>query len=66
MVRNRPQLVPLILRTVFALEMPGEDDQITLASESYAAADPIELRCDSTVLLGFPDTPTTGSSWNRR
>ncbi|WP_433463448.1 hypothetical protein [Spirillospora sp. CA-128828] len=59
MVRNRPQLVPTILRTVFGLNLP-EGGRITLTSESYAELSPAELRCDATVLLDDPETPTHG------
>lgn len=59
LVRNRPQLVPAILRTVFDLEMPGGGDA-TLVSESFAGLNPAELRCDATVLLGDPEKPECG------
>ncbi|TDE32239.1 hypothetical protein [Actinomadura sp. 6K520] len=59
MVRNRPQLVPTILRTVFGLDMPYAEPA-TLTSESYADLNPAELRCDATVLLDDPETPTHG------
>jgi hypothetical protein len=59
MVRNRPQLVPELLRSVFGLDVPG-DVQATLTSESYADVHPAELRCDATVLLDDPNAPTLG------
>jgi hypothetical protein len=59
MVRNRPQLVPALLRRVFGIAVAG-DVQTTLASESYADTNPAELRCDATVLLGDPDVPSLG------
>ncbi|QXJ23211.1 hypothetical protein AGRA3207_004340 [Actinomadura graeca] len=59
MVRNRPELVPALLRTVFSLEVPSPD-RITLTSESYADTHPAELRCDATVLLGEPEAPDLG------
>ncbi|MEU8802140.1 hypothetical protein [Spirillospora sp. NPDC048819] len=59
MVRNRPQLVPTILRTVFGLDLP-DDGLATLTSESYAELNPAELRCDATVLLDDPEKPTHG------
>ncbi|GAA4073436.1 hypothetical protein GCM10022214_32370 [Actinomadura miaoliensis] len=59
MVRNRPQLVPELLRSVFGLDVPG-DVQATLTSETYADTHPAELRCDATVLLNDPDTPSLG------
>ncbi|TDC59780.1 hypothetical protein E1200_31570 [Actinomadura sp. GC306] len=59
MVRNRPQLAPTILRTVFGLGLPL-DGQVTLASESFAGLNPAELRCDATVLLDDPEAPAHG------
>ncbi|MFI0350363.1 hypothetical protein [Actinomadura sp. 9N407] len=59
MVRNRPDLVPALLRSVFRLDVPS-DVQVTLASESYADLNPAELRCDATVLLNDPDRPSLG------
>ncbi|NDU74942.1 hypothetical protein GWI34_20255 [Actinomadura sp. DSM 109109] len=59
MVRNRPQLVPEMLSSVFGLSVPG-DAPVTLASESYADTSPAELRCDATVLLGDPKSPAMG------
>ncbi|MFI0357075.1 hypothetical protein [Actinomadura sp. 9N407] len=59
MVRNRPQLVPELLRSVFGVDVSGHG-QVTLASESYADTHPAELRCDATVLLGDPDSPALG------
>jgi hypothetical protein len=59
MVRNRPQLVPALLRGVFGLDVSG-DVRVTLASESYAGTHPAELRCDATVLLDDPDAPSLG------
>jgi hypothetical protein len=59
MVRNRPQLVPVLLRDVFGLEVP-DHFHTTLASESYADTGPAELRCDATVLLGDPEAPGLG------
>ncbi|MGI5418773.1 hypothetical protein [Actinomadura luteofluorescens] len=59
MVRNRPQLVPEMLRTVFGLEV-SDQARATLASESYADTNPAELRCDATVLLGDPKSPVMG------
>ncbi|MFD0538636.1 hypothetical protein ACFQY7_37825 [Actinomadura luteofluorescens] len=59
MVRNRPQLVPEMLRTVFGLDVSGQA-RATLASESYADTNPAELRCDATVLLGDPKSPVMG------
>ncbi|WP_242883348.1 hypothetical protein [Actinomadura litoris] len=59
MVRNRPELVPELLRTVFNVDVP-EESPATLTSESYADTNPAELRCDATVLLGEPDAPTLG------
>ena len=59
MVRNRPQLAPTILRTVFGLGLP-QDGQVTLASESFAGLNPAELRCDATVLLDDPKAPAHG------
>ncbi|MEV0660242.1 hypothetical protein ACIBI3_01780 [Actinomadura luteofluorescens] len=59
MVRNRPQLVPEMLRTVFGLDM-SDHARATLASESYADTNPAELRCDATVLLGDPESPALG------
>ncbi|WP_141579940.1 hypothetical protein [Actinomadura sp. WMMA1423] len=59
MVRNRPQLVPELLRSVFGLDVSGHA-RATLASESYADANPAELRCDATVLLGDPHSPLLG------
>ncbi|TDD91431.1 hypothetical protein E1293_02275 [Actinomadura darangshiensis] len=58
MVRNRPQLVPIILRNVFGLDVP--DGRVTLTSESYAGLNPAELRCDATVLLDDPEAPSFG------
>ncbi|WP_329097738.1 hypothetical protein OG979_19735 [Actinomadura citrea] len=59
MVRNRPQLVPELLRSVFGLDM-SRHARATLASESYADTNPAELRCDATVLLGDPKSPALG------
>ncbi|MGC4956626.1 hypothetical protein ACLQ2P_25705 [Actinomadura citrea] len=59
MVRNRPQLVPELLRSVFGLDV-SEHARATLASESYADTSPAELRCDATVLLGDPKSPVLG------
>ncbi|WP_131741833.1 hypothetical protein [Actinomadura roseirufa] len=59
MIRNRPQLVPTLLRGVFGVDVPAHD-RVTLASESYADLNPAELRCDATVLLGDPDAPSLG------
>jgi hypothetical protein len=59
MVRNRPQLVPVLLRSLFGVEV-SDDVPTTLASESYADTNPAELRCDATVLLGDPETPRLG------
>ncbi|MEU8799254.1 hypothetical protein [Spirillospora sp. NPDC048819] len=59
MVRNRPQLVPELLRSVFGLDVP-DLVSTTLTSESYADVNPAELRCDATVLLGDPKRPRLG------
>ncbi|MEU9867515.1 hypothetical protein AB0C87_06660 [Actinomadura sp. NPDC048021] len=59
MVRNRPQLVPEMLRSVFGLDV-STNARATLASESYADTNPAELRCDATVLLGDPKSPVLG------
>jgi hypothetical protein len=59
MVRNRPQLVPVLLQRVFGLQVPGHA-QTTLASESHADTNPAELRCDATILLGDPEAPGLG------
>jgi hypothetical protein len=60
MIREKPQLVPTILRTVFELDMPGDDDKATVTSESFAGLNPAELRCDATVLLDDPKKPSHG------
>ena len=57
MVRNRPELVPEILRTVFSLDILGEP---SITSESFADLNPAELRCDATVLFDAPEKPTHG------
>ncbi|TDC59021.1 hypothetical protein E1200_32620, partial [Actinomadura sp. GC306] len=57
MVRNRPQLVPTILKHVFGLDMP-DDGLVTLTSDSFAGMNPAELRCDATILLDEPKAPT--------
>ncbi|MFD0683586.1 hypothetical protein [Actinomadura fibrosa] len=57
MVRNRPQLVPELLKS---LGVPIPDEPATLTSESYADLNPAELRCDATVLLGDPKKPQLG------
>ncbi|WP_433149734.1 hypothetical protein ACQPZ8_11510 [Actinomadura nitritigenes] len=57
MVRNRPQLVPTILRTVFGLDILGEP---SITSESFADLSPAELRCDATVLFDTRDKRTHG------
>lgn len=59
MVRNRPQLAPAILRTVFGMDLP-ENGEVALASESFAGLNPAELRCDATVLLDKPDQTKHG------
>ncbi|MGP4022776.1 hypothetical protein [Actinomadura sp. 3N407] len=59
MVRNRPQLVPELLRSVFGVDVP-DLVPTTLTSESYADVNPAELRCDATVLLGDPKRPKLG------
>lgn len=59
LIRNRPQLAPELLRTVFGIRVP-DHDRVTLGSESYAACNPAERRCDATVLLGDPDAPALG------
>ncbi|MEU5987473.1 hypothetical protein ABZ806_00695 [Spirillospora sp. NPDC047418] len=61
MVRSRPTLVPTILRTVFGLDMSGDDDSATITSESFADLRPAELRCDATVLLDDPKKPSHGT-----
>jgi hypothetical protein len=57
MVRNRPQLVPEILRTVFGLDILGKT---RLAAESFAGFDAAELRCDATVLFDEGRRPCHG------
>ncbi|HEU5030640.1 MAG TPA: hypothetical protein VFV01_37400 [Spirillospora sp.] len=57
MVRNRPELVPTILRTVFDLDILGD---ARLASESFAGFNPPELRCDATVLFDDDEKPGHG------
>jgi hypothetical protein len=42
MVRNQPQLVPTILRTVFGLDFP-DTGGATISSESFADFRPAEL-----------------------
>lgn len=54
MVRNRPQLAPDILRTVFQMDLP-ESGKAELNSESFREVEPPELRCDATVMLDKPD-----------
>ncbi|WP_225991431.1 hypothetical protein [Actinomadura montaniterrae] len=57
MVRNRPELVPTILRTVFDLDILGDP---SITSESFADLNPAELRCDATVLFDNRDERTHG------
>lgn len=57
MVRNRPELVPTILRTVFGLDILGEP---SITSESFADLNPAELRCDATVLFDARDKRAHG------
>ncbi|NKZ02888.1 hypothetical protein [Actinomadura latina] len=60
MFRNQPQLAPTILRTVFGLDIPGNDAKATVTSESFAGLNPAESRCDATVLLDDPKKPGHG------
>lgn len=59
MVRNRPRLVPTILRRVFGMNM-SDDGLITLSSESYVDFHPTELRFDATVLVDDAKKPRHG------
>lgn len=58
LIQDRPQLIPTILRSVFGLDLPGDDERASMASESFAGLDPAELRCDATVLLDGPEKPS--------
>jgi hypothetical protein len=59
MVRNRPQVVPVLLRELFDIPISA-DVAAALTSETYADTHPAELRCDATVLLGDPERPDYG------
>jgi hypothetical protein len=59
MVRRSPELVPMILQSVFGLDLPGRD-YATLTSETFADLDPAELRSDAAVLVDNPKTPSHG------
>ncbi|MFG1851753.1 hypothetical protein ACGFJT_07930 [Actinomadura geliboluensis] len=58
LVREKPVLAPVILQTVFGLDIPY--DAATLSSESFAGLNPAELRCDATVVLDDPKKPSHG------
>jgi hypothetical protein len=58
MVRNQPQLAPILLRTVFGVDLP-QRVWAKSASESAVDVKPAELRCDATVLLESP----SGTAW---
>ncbi|RSN66251.1 hypothetical protein [Actinomadura sp. WAC 06369] len=61
MVRNQPDLVPELLRSVFHEDIPEiPEGDASLTSETYNAFHPQELRCDATVLVGDPEKPSLG------
>ncbi|MGI8329285.1 hypothetical protein ACRYCC_04925 [Actinomadura scrupuli] len=51
--RNRPELAPELLETLFGLKVPAHT-QVRLGSETLNDCDPTEYRCDATVILGDP------------
>ncbi|MFB4315532.1 hypothetical protein [Actinomadura sp. 21ATH] len=59
MVRERPALVPELLRTMFDIDIPA-GDRIFLGSETLNDCDPAEYRCDATVMVGDPLEPDLG------
>ncbi|MEW2356721.1 hypothetical protein [Spirillospora sp. NPDC029432] len=59
MVRNRPALVPELLRTMFDFDI-AETSKSFLGSEALNDCDPREYRCDAAVMLGDPEKPSLG------